>query len=923
MSESESFARLLGATLAIGILPGALATLAWKPRPSLTVLETIGFGIGISFGLVELLTVLAIAVHLSPAIILAMLGAGCVAMAAPVLYRRPRTVVFHLDECILVLVLVVLGVFLYRIGSPVEWYEDQVPVAIVRRLSALSAPRLDDIYLAPGIVYTYPFPGTHYFMALIARLSDLDPLFVYHKLRFFWGPAALVMLYLLARAAFGSVSLACGTAITAAVLLFSGAFGMVPGFQSGWGQLMPFSHASDVAMTVLLPALIVLACGYLLAGPAREKAFFLASTAALTLMLTIVHIREVVQMAGYAGSFLLAAITIRRFRPYAARTAALLGLVVAIAGVYALWQAQAVTLVSDVVADQRARLASIVTTSSLQALLFTPAPALLDEFLLNSEQLFAGLTPLFLFAGPVVLLLFRREPVVWLIVVSTIAYLLVMNVTLLAVPYIYLTYFEILFTPVRNVIFFVYLFAGVLIYAGVVALARLDRTRLLPIVGGTVAGGLALLVALSINQTAAGFVLPLIAAYVFAFLLATDTVRLKPDTTYKSLGRRLGFRTAAAAVLVAAGLLALLPEREPAARRSQVAVRWGADLSDEERAGLEQKLSLTGGEPNSNRTATVNVWNYAIGDTSGDNVRALVTDPRVVDTGGIERDTFTVPPQPPPQDDPYLAVERIPAVQYPGTLMFVAAALFVWAIGFLTPAVLASPRGQRVVAAIQAARTVPFYRHVVPYACFMIPFALWTARPTLSPLSAGDAPNLSTPAALIAGLPCLTTEARPAPFSEDLLDGEAVMLPQRTSCPPAPSLIEWIRSHVPADAVFAIDRWNPYLPSVFVPQQVVVYPQVEVTFENEEALFGRYYDFYAERFRTSRVQPFFNSVETPADRAAFIKALGVTHVLVDPAYYQEMRGVLDAAPSQFALRYTGGEWAVYEVLPARPGAAGV
>ena len=69
---------------------------------------------------------------------------------------------------------VALSVFLYNLGSPVSWYEDQVHVAIVRRLSELASPRLDNIYVTPGIVYTYPFPGTHYFMALVAKLSDID-----------------------------------------------------------------------------------------------------------------------------------------------------------------------------------------------------------------------------------------------------------------------------------------------------------------------------------------------------------------------------------------------------------------------------------------------------------------------------------------------------------------------------------------------------------------------------------------------------------------------------------------------------------------------------------------------------------------------------------------------------------------------------
>jgi hypothetical protein len=142
-----------------------------------------------------------------------------------------------------------------------------------------------------------------------------------------------------------------------------------------------------------------------------------------------------------------------------------------------------------------------------------------------------------------------------------------------------------------------------------------------------------------------------------------------------------------------------------------------------------------------------------------------------------------------------------------------------------------------------------------------------------------------------------------------------VILPARESCPPALSLIRWVNGNVPVDAVFAINRWNPYLPTVFMPQQVLVYPQVEVTFEDEHELFAAYYRYYDDRMRAYRVQPFFNSVETPAERAAFVEGLGVTHVLVDPAYYQEMRAVLDQLPGRFALRYSEDEWAVYEVLP--------
>jgi hypothetical protein len=103
-----------------------------------------------------------------------------------------------------------------------------------------------------------------------------------------------------------------------------------------------------------------------------------------------------------------------------------------------------------------------------------------------------------------------------------------------------------------------------------------------------------------------------------------------------------------------------------------------------------------------------------------------------------------------------------------------------------------------------------------------------------------------------------------------------------------------------------------------MPQQVVVAPTLGVSFIVEHDLFGTYYQFYDERMGRHRVQPFFNSVETPAERAAFVDALAVAHVLVDPMYYDEMRPVLDLLPEQFARRYANAKWAVYEVVRTSP-----
>ena len=56
------------ATLAVGLVPGVLLTLLWRPRPT-SILEVAGFGIAISFGFAQLLTILAVSAHLSPVVI--------------------------------------------------------------------------------------------------------------------------------------------------------------------------------------------------------------------------------------------------------------------------------------------------------------------------------------------------------------------------------------------------------------------------------------------------------------------------------------------------------------------------------------------------------------------------------------------------------------------------------------------------------------------------------------------------------------------------------------------------------------------------------------------------------------------------------------------------------------------------------------
>src|SRR5690349_11241530 len=66
-----------------------------------------------------------------------------------------------------------------------------------------------------------------------------------------------------------------------------------------------------------------------------------------------------------------------------------------------------------------------------------------------------------------------------------------------------------------------------------------------------------------------------------------------------------------------------------------VGVRWKPGLSDDARVRLERRFSLRSGEPAEGRN-----WKYGLADASPGNVRDLVTDPDVEDTGGIDRHTF-------------------------------------------------------------------------------------------------------------------------------------------------------------------------------------------------------------------------------------------------------------------------------------------
>ena len=70
----------------------------------------------------------------------------------------------------------------------------------------------------------------------------------------------------------------------------------------------------------------------------------------------------------------------------------------------------------------------------------------------------------------------------------------------------------------------------------------------------------------------------------------------------------------------------------------RVTVRWGDEVSAVDRVALERRYRLESGQPTEGTT-----WQYGLADRSRDNVRAIVSDPAVSDTGYIDRPTFEAP----------------------------------------------------------------------------------------------------------------------------------------------------------------------------------------------------------------------------------------------------------------------------------------
>jgi hypothetical protein len=479
--------KVLLPALALGLLPGFLAALMLR-RAAWSMTGLLGVSIALSMGLAQVPTLIGLGLHI-PTNSVALGYAAVLTAVGLALSLSKRTlacVTLGKGEGLVLVAIAAVSCLAYVKGSPFFSDEDQMHISIIRRIAAETAPAPDNIFPAEGVVYTHPYPGTHYFMALVSDLGRGDALFVFHKLRAFWTFATLLFLYVLALRIFENRVIATVSLVTGIAFVLNGCYADF--LTIFWAQLAPFSHPSDVAMSVLLPGLLLVALEYYAATDRREASFFLAATMVVGAMVTITHIREAVQFLVYsaclAGVTLIFAWDATRLK----RVLMVIGALVVMGGAYGVWHHFHVRHIAEFDAAAKAEMVNFLRTGTLQTLVVDPLPFHEKSVLLS---LFYGWNVVVILASPLVCLAFGRKPFVLMMGASILTYLVIVRVPLLSILFTYSTHTQILLTPSRNISFFLYLITGPMLYLIVCQLSRLPLRWLGHVVAVTAALALA------------------------------------------------------------------------------------------------------------------------------------------------------------------------------------------------------------------------------------------------------------------------------------------------------------------------------------------------------------------------------------------------------------------------------------------------
>ncbi|MBV9119361.1 MAG: hypothetical protein JOZ39_01540, partial [Chloroflexi bacterium] len=465
--------KTLLAGIAVLITPGGLLLLAAGQATGRSLVQVLALSIPGSLAAINLCAVATLVFHV-PAATVALACFLVISVLTAWRFHRDAlagSIFFSKEDAWICAGLAALGIAMYFKGSPINTGEDLVHVAVIRRLAELSNPAIDNVAYSPNDVYSYPLPSTHFIFALLSLAGGVDPLFAYHKARALLAIAAILMVYVMARLATRNRVIAAATLVAGMLFLANGSFADVPGYS--WGQLAPFSHASDVAMGLLLPALLLATFAYFRAGSTAAARFYLAITAGALFMLTLVHIREMVQYVVYVVAFAIAALWPPRDSRLLKRSVtAFLAAAATMIG-YTAWDTRVVQYVGGMVDDRKSLLVEHARQMTAASLFQEP---FLDRYFSTGfVTTFYLWFPIVILLTPLVLALFNRRRIVFGMCLGIGLYLVIIRVPLVSIPYLYLTYYEMLFTPVRNFVPFAYVLTGLELVIAAVCITRIRR----------------------------------------------------------------------------------------------------------------------------------------------------------------------------------------------------------------------------------------------------------------------------------------------------------------------------------------------------------------------------------------------------------------------------------------------------------------
>ena len=447
-------AALFGAAMCVLVLPGYLLATAATDAANSSLPERWVIAVGFSLFLAEGACVAGLTLHIPLNLMIGAFPAAVAATAGIRLVRRrsrpvpPSALGQSRLARLAIAGWIISAVAAYLVGHADLSSQLENLFAIGIGDALRTAVRPQDAYFIAGVDPVYPFPGLHYALALVTDLAGTSTLFAFEKLRFIWTASALAAVFVGVRALSGSSEAAFLGLFGSAVLMLAGTFGVVPGVGFYWGQLAATGHPADIAMNVLVP--IALSCLLLWLSPqGRNRPELLVLCVCTALVLSAVHQRELVQYLAYAAGALI----LLRDRRRAVALAVAMAIPIAAAVAYRWWAARYSPGIGELLAATRADLGQQFHHLSLGNA-FRP----LKKFVIFYRfSLLWGLNGLMLIASAITVIAYRKALAVRTVGLAMSGFLLVASFALLAIPILWMTYDELLYTPVRHVIFVLYI----------------------------------------------------------------------------------------------------------------------------------------------------------------------------------------------------------------------------------------------------------------------------------------------------------------------------------------------------------------------------------------------------------------------------------------------------------------------------------